>query len=384
MKFHLIQPGMIGRRHEIEQGMAGQRADLYQRYLEEVRHYIGLADALGYASYGHNEHHMQIEGFEITNHPGMFSLFVGLHSKRLRVSTLGYVLPTHNPLRAAEEIATLDHMIGGRLNIGFSRGYQDRWVDCYAAVPGVRATTPELARNRDEADQMNRELFEECVQIVKKAWTNDVFSHKGKFWQFPPDGSVASHPAYTELGKGVDDDGIVREVGIAPHPLQEPHPPIYGAFAHSMRTVDMWAREGGRPVVMANQLDFCETLWNRYKETAATVGREVTPENGPAWGFHFILSDDPDKCRRWREEHDWYWEKWFYPFDQAQINTVVGTADDMARAIEHAHERLDFGEVWLSFSQGHLEQGENEEQIHHFAEKVIPQFSDKDADGTWV
>ncbi|MDT5371372.1 MAG: hypothetical protein QOC62_5803, partial [Mycobacterium sp.] len=87
MKFHLIQPGMIGRKSDIEKGMAGQNKELYQRYLEEIRGYIGLADELGYASYGHNEHHLQIEGFEITNHPGMFSLFVGLHSKRMRVST---------------------------------------------------------------------------------------------------------------------------------------------------------------------------------------------------------------------------------------------------------------------------------------------------------
>jgi alkanesulfonate monooxygenase SsuD/methylene tetrahydromethanopterin reductase-like flavin-dependent oxidoreductase (luciferase family) len=122
MKFHLIQPGMIGRKTDIEKGMAGQNKELYQRYLEEIRGYIRLADELGYASYGHNEHHLQIEGFEITNHPGMFSLFVGLHSQRMKVATLGYVLPTHNPVRAAEEIATLDHMLKGRLLVGFTRG----------------------------------------------------------------------------------------------------------------------------------------------------------------------------------------------------------------------------------------------------------------------
>ena len=141
--------------------MAGQNKELYQRYLEEIRGYIRLADELGFASYGHNEHHLQIEGFEITNHPGMFSLFIGLHSKRMKVATLGYVLPTHNPVRAAEEIATLDHMLKGRLLVGFTRGYQSRWVGSYAAVPGVNATTPQLAGNRDAVDNMNREIFEE-------------------------------------------------------------------------------------------------------------------------------------------------------------------------------------------------------------------------------
>src|SRR5713226_1622296 len=63
---------------EIEQGMAGQRGELFQRYLDEVKAYVQCADELGYAGYGHNEHHLQIEGFEETNHPGMTSLFIGL------------------------------------------------------------------------------------------------------------------------------------------------------------------------------------------------------------------------------------------------------------------------------------------------------------------
>ena len=72
----------------------------------------------------------------------MFSLFVGLHSKRMKAGTMGYMLPTHNPVRVAEEIATLDHMLKGRLIVGFTRGYQARWVDSYAAIRGIGATTP--------------------------------------------------------------------------------------------------------------------------------------------------------------------------------------------------------------------------------------------------
>ena len=160
MEFHLIQAGAVGRRKELEQGMAGQRDDLYQRYLEEVRAYVQAADELGYAGYGHNEHHLQIEGFEETNHPGMSSMYIGLNSKRLRANTLGYVLPTHNPVRVAEEIATLDHVLKGRLAVGFTRGYQARWFQNYRAVPGARATTPDLAKRHDEQDRINREIFE--------------------------------------------------------------------------------------------------------------------------------------------------------------------------------------------------------------------------------
>lgn len=384
MKFHLIQPGMIGRKHEIEKGMAGQNKELYQRYLAEVKQYIQLADELGYASYGHNEHHLQIEGFEITNHPGMFSLFVGLHSKRMKVSTLGYVLPTHNPVRAAEEIATLDHMLQGRLNIGFTRGYQSRWVDSYAAVPGVRATTPELAKNRDAVDDMNREIFEECVQIVKKAWTSETFSYKGKYWQFPPEGSEARHPAYEAYGKGTDEEGIVREIGIAPRCYQDPHPKIYGAFAHSMRTIDMWAREGGKPIVMANQMDFCEKLWSRYTESAQQAGRDVPKEDVAAWGGVLMLTGNPEKAAAIKAEHDWYWETFFLPFGQGYANVMMGDVDEISRQIENAHNKLGFNEMWIQFGQGHLDVEENTEELYKFATEIAPRFADKDADGTWV
>jgi alkanesulfonate monooxygenase SsuD/methylene tetrahydromethanopterin reductase-like flavin-dependent oxidoreductase (luciferase family) len=250
MKFNLMQTGVIGRRAELEAGMAGQRADLYQRFLAEVRGYVRLADELGYGAYCQPEHHLQIEGFEINNHPGMFSLFVGMHSKRLTAGMFGPVLPTHNPVRLAEEIATLDHMLQGRLSVAFTRGYHPRWVDSYAAVPGVHSTSPQHVKARDDQDAMNREVFEESFQVIKKAWANDVFSHKGKHWEFPPHGGSAGHPAYAEFGKGMDADGIVRKIGIAPRCFQNPHPKIYGGFAASMRTVDFWAREGGKPIVL--------------------------------------------------------------------------------------------------------------------------------------
>ncbi len=141
--------------------MAGQRPELYQRFLEEMKGYVQLADELGYESYCSPEHHLQIEGFEITNHPGMFGLFVGAHAKRLKAGILGYVLPTHNPVRVAEEIATLDHMLQGRLIVGFTRGYHARWVDAYAAVRGVGATNVAHAKAKDEQDAINREIFEE-------------------------------------------------------------------------------------------------------------------------------------------------------------------------------------------------------------------------------
>jgi alkanesulfonate monooxygenase SsuD/methylene tetrahydromethanopterin reductase-like flavin-dependent oxidoreductase (luciferase family) len=379
-----MQTGVIGRRHEIEQGMAGQRPELYQRYLEEVRDYVRLADELGYASYCSPEHHLQIEGFEITNHPGMWGLFVGSHAKRMSAGILGYVLPTHNPVRVAEEIATLDHMLAGRLIVGFTRGYHARWVDAYAAVRGVGATNVQHAKARDGQDAVNREIFEESVQVVKKAWEQSVFSHKGKYWEFPPEGGSAGHPGYAEFGAGQDENGTVREIGIAPRPFQNPHPKLYGAFAYSMRTVDMWAREGGKQVVFATDLDFCEALWNRYAETAKKAGRDVPREEIGAWGGFLILTDDKEQAQQLEAEHRWFWDKWFIPHGQQFPNVLIGSADDISRQIERAHDRLGFDECFLMFGQGHLGPGRNNEELARFVDEVAPRFATKDVDGTFV
>jgi alkanesulfonate monooxygenase SsuD/methylene tetrahydromethanopterin reductase-like flavin-dependent oxidoreductase (luciferase family) len=384
VKFHLMQTGVIGRKHELERGMAGQRGDLYQRFLDEIKGYVELADELGYAGYCQPEHHLQIEGFEVNNHPGMFSLFVGLHSKRLMAGTMGYTITTHNPVRVAEEIATLDHMLGGRLFVGFTRGYHARWVDSYAAIRGTSATTPHLAKTRDDKDTVNREIFEESVHVLKKAWTSDVFSHAGKHWQFPPDGGSAGHPAYAEFGKGQDEDGIVRQIGIAPLCYQVPHPKIYGAFAHSMRTVEMWAREGGKPIVLASDLDFCEMLWNNYGDLASRHGRDVPRAERGAWGGFLVLTDDRTRADELLAEHRWFWEKWFIPHGQQLPNFLVGSVDEVSRQIEEAHARLGFNELFLMFGQGHLEPDENAEQLERFASEVFPRFASKDTEGTFV
>lgn len=384
MQFHLMQTGVIGRRAEIEQGMAGQRPELYQRFLEEVKMYVKLADELGYGAYCQPEHHLQLEGFEINNHPAMFSLFTGLHSKRIKVGMMGYVLPTHNPLRVAEEIATLDHMLKGRVIVGFLRGYHARWVDSLAAIQGVTATTVGMVKSRDQRDQMNRELFEESFEVIMKAWTNDVFSHKGKFWQFPPEGGSQGHPAYAEFGKGQDSDGIVRQIGIAPLCYQKPHPKIYGGFAASMRTVDFWASKGGKPIVLSDDMEFCEAFWKRYDEKQKAAGHDIPKEDQVGWGGFLMLVKDKKRAEELMAEHQWFWDKWFIPFGQRMPNVLIGTADEIADKIGKFHDKLKFNELFLMFGQGHLEPEENLDELERFISQVAPRFGKKNEEGTFV
>ena len=160
---------------------------------------------------------------ELSNNPVMLDLFVGMQTKRIRVGQLGIVLPAENPIRVAENIAMLDHMTGGRANAGFARGYQRRWVDIMAQhAHGVHGALPD---QHDEKDAANRQAFEENFQLIKKCWTQEMVSVKGKYWSVPAEGTPWDIPATNMYGKGIE-NGIVKSVGVVPKPLQKPHPPI--------------------------------------------------------------------------------------------------------------------------------------------------------------
>ena len=373
MDFHAFMYVTIGRRRELERGMAGKDPVLYQRMLDEIAEYARTCDRTGWSGIGVPEHHLQIEGFELGQDPGLMAMFLGRHAPRLRINQFGYVLPTHNPLRVAEHAATLDHLLGGRLNVAFVRGYQARWFENYAAVRGAKATGPWNRKSGE--DRANRELFEECVSIIKTAWTHDTFSFKGKYWSFPPDGQRQPHEhgVYTKYGRGVDPDGTIREVGIAPRPLQNPIP-VYSGFTHSMETSLYWAREGGKPIVMSTDMGFCELLWTKYRDVAAQHGRDVPRGEEAAWGGYLVLADTKAEAEAWAEDCLWMWDTWSVPFGQGRPPLLIGDVDTVTRMIESAARHVPFREVYLLFGQGILERDRCLKSLELFAENVIPRF----------
>src|SRR5262245_55072163 len=174
MRFNLFMYCTVGRRHELEAGMAGRKPALYQRMLSEIAEYARFADEAGFYGFGHPEHHLQIEGFEAANDPGLMAMWLGQHSQRLRVITCGFVSTTHNPLRTAENIATLDHMLGGRFGVGLVRGYQARWVDNFKVRDELNAV---CSWNKDSgAEAANREYFAELPDVVVKALSLESFT----------------------------------------------------------------------------------------------------------------------------------------------------------------------------------------------------------------
>ena len=383
----------IGSRAEIEKGMAGLRGDLYQQMLAELKEQAQLADELGYDSISFTEHHFHIEGFELSNNPVLLDLFVALNTKRIRVGQLGIVLPANNPLRVAEDIAMLDHMSGGRANAGFARGYQRRWVDVMAQqLHGIHGATP---GQHDAIDEANRQAFEEHFRIIKRAWTDDMLDYEGKYWRIPAEGTPWTLEATKQWGAGVDGDGIVRQIGVVPKPLQKPHPPIFQPFASSENTIRWCAREGVTAILPPMYLALQNRLYDVYREEAAMAGRSIAAGEGLGVLRDVIVADtDAEAVELWSNGAAFCGAAWFAPFGFSSVLTepgrterltteemlengtlLVGSVDTVSRQMERLLSDTPVRWLFAWTYNGLVPHAKIMRSLELFSTKVLPRFA---------
>ncbi|MEX2206427.1 MAG: LLM class flavin-dependent oxidoreductase [Myxococcota bacterium] len=384
MKVSLFYLPTVGSRAQIEQGRAGLRGDLYRQMLDELSEQAVLADELGYDSISFTEHHFHVEGFELSNNPVLLDLFVGMQTKRIRVGQLGIVLPASNPVRVAEDIAMLDHMTGGRANAGFARGYQRRWVDVMAQqTHGIHGALP---HQHDAIDEANRLAFEECFQIIKRAWTEDWLDYQGRFWRVPPGDTPWTLETTLRLGGGVR-DGLVKAVSVVPKPVQKPHPPIFQPFASSERSI-RWCAEQGVTAILPPLHPLREhALFELYAEVAKKrLGQGIGVLRDVV-----IADSDEEAQKLWRDSSTFTGAAWFEPFGFAQgvphpttgevpdfLQTglaLVGTVDSVTRQLETLLERLPA--QWI-FAWSYIQlipHAKLMKSIEQFWTKVMPRFA---------
>jgi alkanesulfonate monooxygenase SsuD/methylene tetrahydromethanopterin reductase-like flavin-dependent oxidoreductase (luciferase family) len=281
----------------------GRNREIYQKTLVGWHDIIKAADEMGLWGAATIEHHFWSEGYEVGPSPGVLDAYWTAITKNIRLGQLGYVMSTQNPIRVAEETAILDHLAKGRTFVGFARGYQSRWTNVVGQHLGARATkSPSAAiynpgtaavgfstattKDKDlDDDARNRAIFEEGVEIVVKAWTQESFSHKGMNWSIPypyetgvDDWQLAQQGVTQRLGapREVGADGNVREICVTPAPYQQPHPPVFVSGSGSPETIEYCAKRGFIPVYFTG-IDTAAPLSQRYLQTAASAGFNWRP-----------------------------------------------------------------------------------------------------------
>jgi len=208
------------------EGMSHQ--EVYRRNIEIIE----LLEELEFDGVWGSEHHFRDYGLL----PSITQLLAHLaaRTEKLRLGTGIVVLPLHNPIQVAEEIAQLDVLSGGRVDFGIGRGYQSSEFDGH----GVSLS---------EA----RERFNESLDIILNAWNNDsIPAFEGEFY---------SH-------------GALR---LMPKHLQTPHPPVYVA-AVSPETVEIYAKRG-IPIIVDPSTPFrkIHRAAEVWRTTATDAGHDI-------------------------------------------------------------------------------------------------------------
>src|SRR5438874_8906690 len=136
--------------------------EMYARAIEHAQ----LAEDLGFRNIWLAEHHFSTYGY--VGRPVQLATYIAAKTTRIRVGTAVIVVPLHHPLMIAEEIAMLDQLAGGRVDIGLGRGYQFY----------------EFERLGLELDSA-RARWDESIDIILKALTGEPFTYKGSLFTIP-------------------------------------------------------------------------------------------------------------------------------------------------------------------------------------------------------
>jgi alkanesulfonate monooxygenase SsuD/methylene tetrahydromethanopterin reductase-like flavin-dependent oxidoreductase (luciferase family) len=256
----------------------GRNNERYQQMLEELRKLAVLADDAGFDVFATTEHHFHSEGYEASVAPLLLYADLAARTKRIKFAPLGLVLPAWDPIRAAEELAVFDHLTRGRLYAGFARGYQDRWVN----VLGQQYHVTGAPMDGSAIDQHNRRVYEEAVQVIKKAWTEETFEFDGQYYKvpFPYAEGIRRWPVaewtrqYGAPGE-IDDQGVLRKICVVPRPYQTPHPPMFQPFSVSETTIRYTAQSGIVPWILVAYPPEFRRLCRVYQEVGEAAGRRL-------------------------------------------------------------------------------------------------------------
>ena len=224
-------------------------------------------EVLGYDEFWMAEHHFQPEGYECIPNLIMMGLFLATQTKKIKFGCGFNIAPMWHPLRLAEDFAMADILSNGRLIFGVGRGYHSREVETFGS--------PML-----DGDA-NRELFEEQIEIIQKAFNEESFSHKGKHYHIPADVPYRGYQLET-----------LSLVPRPTHPVEIWQPLVSG----NSKGVDFMAKSGIKALIANTPEPILEERMTMYQQAAANHGRQLSLGEDVALGYRFFIGDTREKA----------------------------------------------------------------------------------------
>ena len=256
-----------------DMGFAGKRVDdrveSNQRLATVFDESLSLArlmDPLGYDTLWLAEHHFQREGYGCIGNIPLLSVYLAGKTERLKFGAMFNTVPAWHPLRLAEDFAVADIFTGGRVRFGIGRGYINREVETLGSPL--------------DADEANRELFEEQVDIIFKAWNEESFSYRGKHYDLP------RRMSYREQE--------LQAITLVPRPRTQPIECWQPIVSVSPRGIAFMIKHGIKGVVPGGKrVDEVATKW---QAALAASGRETELGEDLELVLQVILADTEERA----------------------------------------------------------------------------------------
>jgi len=230
-----------------------------------LREQCTLAEQAGFSTAWFTEHHFAHNGYmNAPPNPIQMCTHIAAHCTSMRVGTCPVVLPDWHPLRVAEDIAMLDNMSLGRVDFGVAKGINERAT--------IQFNKDGDRRNNDKVMR----LFNESLDVILKAWTNESFTHHGEFYQFPVPGWKETNRFFQPLDPIYHDtDGEYKAMYLHPRPYQQAHPPVW-LMSNAPPTFAMAGARDWGVISMSSAPKQTLACWEPYRDAVAVrEGRDV-------------------------------------------------------------------------------------------------------------
>ena len=236
-------------------------------------------DEHGYHTLWLAEHHFQHEGYECLPNILMVAVHLAHLTRHLRIGCGFNITPMWHPLRLAEDFATADILTNGRTVFGVGRGYHTREVETFGS-PMLDA-------------EANRELFEEQVEILMKAFHSERFAHRGKHYTLPPSVPYRGYE--------------LKDLTLVPRPLRQPVECWQPVVSASARGLDFMMKHRIKGLIGGGAATMAERSITAYQESAHRAGLDWKLGEGLSLGIFFHLAESRERAIReitpWYEEH---------------------------------------------------------------------------------
>ena len=330
---------------------------IFHNTLEEIQ----LADELGFDSVWLAEHHFSRYG--ILGSPLTFGMAIADRTENITIGTAVLVLPFYDPVRLAEDIATLDVLSGGRVIIGVGRGYQPK------EFAGFR-TPLEESRGR----------YQEIYEILKLALREENWSYEGEFYRYE---NMTTYPRpFTEGGPQllqgtVSPDSFAERGRLGEGIITSPNFTPLRLMKRNFELYKEGMVEGGHDISQYD-IPFMQQVWAGHDEAGLTQAANAT--------FEYYRSLDkvlPGAEEALAEERDYY-EKVAKNLKLLTLEQTLthggnyGSPQHVIETIQLLEEELGVTHYigWLRIP--YLERSVAMKSMETFATEVIPFFRKRD------